>query len=81
MHSTVSASTTSSSPVYFFGPSSVANGGEDLLRSVKNVQLGLVISITGTVPMKLDIRLGDAIVSSADDENDAAFSYDHGKTI
>ncbi|KAI1659771.1 purine and uridine phosphorylase [Daldinia decipiens] len=61
---------------------SAAIVARDMVRSFPNVRLGLMVGIGGGAPSsKYDIRLGDIVVSSPDNDHGGMFQYDYGKTI
>jgi nucleoside phosphorylase len=65
-----------------YGTTSAANVARDMLRSFPQVRLGLMVGIGGGAPSdKVDIRLGDVVVSSPGNEGGGVFQYDFGKTI
>ncbi|THX37115.1 purine and uridine phosphorylase [Aureobasidium pullulans] len=65
-----------------YGVGSAANVVTNLLRSFKNVRVGLMVGIGGGAPTsKNDIRLGDVVVSSPKNGTGGVYQYDFGKTI
>lgn len=68
-------------PHWNYGLVSATNVARDMLRTFTNVRFGLMVGIGGGVPTKEDIRLGDIVVSSLDNENGAVFQYDFGQTM
>ncbi|PKK51996.1 hypothetical protein CI102_4988 [Trichoderma harzianum] len=64
-----------------YGISAAASVARDMLSSFPNVRVGLMVGIGGGVPTRHDIRLGDVVVSTPQDEHGGIFQYDFGKTI
>ncbi|KAJ5173233.1 hypothetical protein N7492_005826 [Penicillium capsulatum] len=64
-----------------YGTSSAATVATHLLRTFRNVRIGLMVGIAGGVPTQHDIRLGDIVVSSPRDGMGGVLEYDFGKTV
>ncbi|KAH0551529.1 hypothetical protein GP486_007255 [Trichoglossum hirsutum] len=65
-----------------YGISSATGVVKDMLHSFPNIRIGLMVGIGGGAPSpNHDIRLGDIIVSSTNNEKGGVFQYDFGKTI
>lgn len=64
-----------------YGIANAACVARDMLHSFPNVRIGLMVGIGGGVPTKLDIRLGDIVVSSPSHGQGGVLQYDFGKTI
>ncbi|KAF1348569.1 nucleoside phosphorylase domain-containing protein [Delphinella strobiligena] len=70
-------------PAGEYGTNSTATVARDMLHSFPNVRIGLMVGIGGGAPSaKHDIRLGDVVVSSPNnDGTGGVFQYDYGKAI
>lgn len=65
-----------------YGTSSAASVATDMLRTFKNIKIGLMVGVGGGAPSRRnDIRLGDVVVSSPQAGKSGVFQYDYGKTI
>ena len=76
-----------------YGISNAASVARDMVRSFRNLRLGLMVGIGGGAPLlqdgttgsrpklKRDIRLGDVVVSSPGDGQGGVYQYDYGKAI
>jgi hypothetical protein len=65
-----------------YGTTAAANVARDMLRTFRNVRIGLMVGISGGAPSRRhDIRLGDIVVSSPRDGQGGVLQYDFGKTI
>ncbi|KAF4459813.1 Pfs NACHT and Ankyrin domain [Fusarium albosuccineum] len=62
-------------PARRFGLNNAAAVASNMLRSFPSIRFGLMVGIGGGVPGKVDIRLGDVVVS------DEVVQYDFGKTV
>ncbi|KAI0886813.1 nucleoside phosphorylase domain-containing protein [Annulohypoxylon maeteangense] len=67
------------------GIAAAADVASDMLLTFRNVRIGVLVGIGGGAPSSVnDIRLGDVVVSSNDNEHGGhggVFQYDYGKTI
>ncbi|KAH8598616.1 ankyrin repeat-containing domain protein [Bisporella sp. PMI_857] len=69
-------------PHWQYGLVSAATVARDMVRSFRNVRIGLMVGIGGGVPSpKHDIRLGDIVVSSPGYSSGGVLQYDYGQTI
>ncbi|KAH8657802.1 hypothetical protein BX600DRAFT_468158 [Xylariales sp. PMI_506] len=69
-------------PAGIYGTISAATVARDLVRTVPNLRLGLMVGIGGGVPSKKnDIRLGDIVVSSPGKDYGGVIQYDFGRTV
>lgn len=65
-----------------YGTSSAASVATDMLRTFKNIKIGLMVGVGGGAPSSRDdIRLGDVVVSAPRAGKSGVFQYDYGKTI
>lgn len=65
-----------------YGTASAAVVARDMLHTFPNVRIGLMVGVGGGAPSpKHDIRLGDVVVSMAQNGTGGVFQYDFGKTI
>ncbi|KAF2998684.1 hypothetical protein E8E14_002898 [Neopestalotiopsis sp. 37M] len=65
-----------------YGTTSAASVARDMLHSFPNIRIGLMVGIGGGAPTeKNDVRLGDIVVSTPEDDKGGVFQYDFGKTI
>jgi nucleoside phosphorylase len=65
-----------------YGTSLVARVAEDMMHSLPNIRIGLMVGIGGGAPsLKNDIRLGDIVVSILSNGQSGVIQYDFGKTI
>ncbi|OAQ96055.1 hypothetical protein LLEC1_04624 [Akanthomyces lecanii] len=65
-----------------YGTASAAAVASDMMCSFRNVRVGLMVGIAGGAPSpKNDIRLGDIVVSSPQDNKPGVIQYDFGKNI
>ncbi|KAL4744438.1 hypothetical protein BDW72DRAFT_209019 [Aspergillus terricola var. indicus] len=64
-----------------YGTTSATSAATNMLRSFPNIRIGLMVGISGGVPTRHDIRLGDVVVSTPRDGMSGVFQYDFGKTI
>ncbi|RYP47461.1 hypothetical protein DL768_006486 [Monosporascus sp. mg162] len=65
-----------------YGIAAAASVARDMLRTFRNVRIGLMVGIGGGAPSRRhDIRLGDIVVSAPRDGRGGVFQYDFGKTI
>ena len=65
-----------------YGTTAAANVARDMLRTFRNVRIGLMVGIGGGAPSRRhDIRLGDIVVSAPRDGRGGVLQYDFGKTI
>lgn len=65
-----------------YGVSSAASVARDMLHSFPNIRIGLLVGIGGGAPnAAYDIRLGDVVVSAADNRESSVFQYDFGEAI
>ena len=66
-----------------YGISSAANVASQMRHSFPNIQFGLMVGIAGGVPdlPKVDIRLGDVVVSKPGILNGGIVQYDFGKAM
>ncbi|KAF5013238.1 hypothetical protein FDECE_752 [Fusarium decemcellulare] len=69
-------------PMGEYGTASAAGVAINMLRSFRNVRIGLMVGIGGGAPSSTnDIRLGDVVVSVPKDGQSGVFQYDFGKSI
>ncbi|KAK3370791.1 nucleoside phosphorylase domain-containing protein [Lasiosphaeria ovina] len=69
-------------PAGEYGTSTAASVARDMLRSFRNVRMGLMVGIGGGAPRAgHDIRLGDIVVSISRNGKPAVRQYDFGKAI
>ena len=67
-------------PTGRIGPSSAAAIATQMRATFKGIQFGLMVGIGGGVPSaKVDIRLGDVVVSQPQGAFGGVVQYDHGK--
>ncbi|KAG9526562.1 Pfs, NACHT and ankyrin domain protein, partial [Aureobasidium melanogenum] len=65
-----------------YGLTSATGVVKDMLASLPNIRVGLMVGIAGGAPTaKNDIRLGDIVVSSPQDKTGGVYQYDYGKMI
>jgi nucleoside phosphorylase len=65
-----------------YGTSSAASVARDMVHSFPNIRFGLMVGIGGGAPTaKHDIRLGDIVVSSAQNGRGGLLQYDFGKDL
>lgn len=65
-----------------YGTTNAATVARDMIRSFRNIRLGLMVGIGGGAPtLKQDIRLGDVVVSSCGNGKGGVYQYDFGKSI
>ncbi|KAJ3547601.1 hypothetical protein NM208_g1444 [Fusarium decemcellulare] len=64
-----------------YGQTSAASVGRDMVRTFRNVRVGLMVGIGGGVPTKHDIRLGDVVVSSPIRRSGGVIQYDYGTAM
>jgi nucleoside phosphorylase len=65
-----------------YGISSATGVVKDMLHSFPDIRMCLMVGIGGGAPTsKVDIRLGDVVVSSPRNGSGSVFQYDFGKTI
>jgi nucleoside phosphorylase len=65
-----------------YGTASAAAVATSMLRTFSNIRICLMVGIGGGVPSKKhDIRLGDVVVSAAQNGESGVFQYDFGKTV
>ncbi|KAH7129542.1 hypothetical protein B0J13DRAFT_627373 [Dactylonectria estremocensis] len=62
-------------PIGGYGTNNAATVASNMNRSFRSICTRLMVGIGGGVPGKLDVRLGDVVVSKE------VVQYDHGKTI
>lgn len=58
-----------------------ATVGTNMLRSFRNVRIGLTVGIGGGAPSPKDIRLGDVVVGTPQGEHSGILQHDFGKSI
>ncbi|KAF4968988.1 hypothetical protein FSARC_3642 [Fusarium sarcochroum] len=69
-------------PMGEYGTASAAGVAKDMLRSFRNIRIGLMVGIGGGAPSSTnDIRLGDIVVSVPTAGQSGVFQYDFGKSI
>jgi nucleoside phosphorylase len=70
-------------PMGEYGTASASRVAEDLIHSLPNIRIGLMVGIGGGAPSeKNDIRLGDIIISMPSNNGQGGvIQYDFGKTI
>ncbi|EUC44370.1 hypothetical protein COCMIDRAFT_98344 [Bipolaris oryzae ATCC 44560] len=67
-------------PYGVYGTSSAATVARDMLRTFKNIRIGLMVGIGGGAPSRTNhIQLGDVVVSVPQNGNAGVFQYQHGK--
>jgi nucleoside phosphorylase len=65
-----------------YGTNSAAVAATHMLRTFPNIKISLMVGIGGGAPSpKIDIRLGDIVVSSPSNGRGGVLQYDFGKTI
>jgi nucleoside phosphorylase len=65
-----------------YGTTAAATVAGDMLRTFRNIRIGLMVGIGGGAPnQRHDIRLGDIVVSAPRDGQGGVLQYDFGKTI
>lgn len=69
-------------PAGEYGITSAGIVATHMVRSFRNIKIGLMVGIGGGAPsLKNDIRLGDIVVSHIEGKKAAVFQFDYGKTI
>ncbi|KAJ6209788.1 hypothetical protein PSV09DRAFT_2258257 [Bipolaris maydis] len=69
-------------PYGIYGTSSAASVARDMLRTFKNIRIGLMVGIGGGAPTPTNnVQLGDVVVSVPQNGNVGIFQYQHGKNI
>jgi nucleoside phosphorylase len=69
-------------PYGSYGTSSASNVATNMVRSFRNVRIGLMVGIGGGAPTPdCDIRLGDIVVSSPGDGKGGVLQHNFGKRI
>lgn len=64
-----------------YGTTPAATVAKDMLRTFKSIKVGLLVGIGAGVPSKRDdIRLGDVVVSNADEIYGGVVQWDRGKS-
>lgn len=65
-----------------YGTASAATVASDMMHSFPNVRVGLMVGVAGGAPSrKHDIRLGDIVVSSPQDDKPGVIYYDFDKDM
>ena len=65
-----------------YGLTSAASVAANMLNSFPNIRVGLMVGVGGGAPTaKRDIRLGDVVVSSPENQTGGVYQYDYGKAI
>lgn len=67
-------------PYGVMGTNSAATVASNLRRSFESIEFGILVGIGGGIPTKVDIRLGDIVVSKPDGFHGGVVQYDFGKT-
>ncbi|KAI9035596.1 uncharacterized protein KD926_003200, partial [Aspergillus affinis] len=69
-------------PSGVYGTTSAATVATQMQSTFESIRFGLMIGIGGGVPSgKVDIRLGDVVVSKPTRESGGVIQYDYGKTV
>ncbi|KAL2812481.1 hypothetical protein BJX63DRAFT_242411 [Aspergillus granulosus] len=68
-------------PAGQYGTNSAATVATQMRRSFKSIRYILVVGIAGGVPLPMDVRLGDVVVSQPTGMAGGVFQYDFGKRI
>ncbi|RDW57747.1 Pfs, NACHT and ankyrin protein [Coleophoma crateriformis] len=66
-------------PAGIYGTTSAAIVAKDMLRTFNSLKFGLMIGIGGGIPGKIDIRLGDVVVSNPTNTSGGVIQHDGGK--
>ncbi|KAH6977528.1 hypothetical protein BKA56DRAFT_687317, partial [Ilyonectria sp. MPI-CAGE-AT-0026] len=66
-------------PAGHYGTVSAATTASNLAASLPHLRFGLLVGIGGGVPRRLDIRLGDVVVSHPEGTSGGVVQYDLGK--
>ncbi|KAK1541509.1 hypothetical protein CPAR01_07498 [Colletotrichum paranaense] len=64
-----------------YGTNSAAVVANNMLWSFPSINIGLMVGIGGGVPGKVDIRLGDVVVSNPTGDSSGVVQYDFGKAV
>lgn len=68
-------------PYGVYGTTSAATVVAEMRSTFPHLQFGLMVGIGGGVPGKVDIRLGDVVVSKPSATSSGVIQYDYGKTV
>ncbi|RDW58766.1 hypothetical protein BP6252_13242 [Coleophoma cylindrospora] len=66
-------------PAGIYGTTSAAIVAKDMLRTFNSLKFGLMVGIGGGIPGKIDIRLGDVVVSNPTNTSGGVIQHDGGK--
>ncbi|KAK2036959.1 Pfs domain protein, partial [Colletotrichum somersetense] len=64
-----------------YGTNSAAVVANNMRWSFPSIRIGLMVGIGGGVPGKVDIRLGDVVVSNPTGDSSGVVQYDFGKAV
>ncbi|KXH51554.1 hypothetical protein CNYM01_09715 [Colletotrichum nymphaeae SA-01] len=64
-----------------YGTNSAAIVANNMRWSFPSIQIGLMVGIGGGVPGKIDVRLGDVVVSNPTGDSSGVVQYDFGKAV
>ncbi|KAJ0162771.1 Ankyrin-1, partial [Colletotrichum tanaceti] len=64
-----------------YGTNSAAVVANNMRWSFPSIHIGLMVGIGGGVPNKVDIRLGDVVVSNPTGDSSGVVQYDFGKAV
>ncbi|KAK2029663.1 purine and uridine phosphorylase [Colletotrichum zoysiae] len=64
-----------------YGTNSAAVVANNMRWSFPSIRIGLMVGIGGGVPDKVDIRLGDVVVSNPTGDSSGVVQYDFGKAV
>ncbi|KXH50032.1 hypothetical protein CSIM01_07290 [Colletotrichum simmondsii] len=64
-----------------YGTNSAAVVANNMRWSFPSIQIGLMVGIGGGVPGKIDVRLGDVVVSNPTADSPGVVQYDFGKAV
>lgn len=68
-------------PSGVYGTTSAATVVAHMVSTFPRIQFGLMVGIGGGVPVNIDIRLGDVVVSQPTGSYSGVVQYDYGKTV